>query len=275
MNGLRSIRPLSRYSMRGVKVQPIVGHVPTLELANPRDLFVEESYQRDIRESGTALIRRTVGAFSWHKFKPPVCFRSTEAGGALVIIDGQHTATAAATRGIALIPILVVSEEASLADRARAFVGHNKDRLALTQQTVFAAQVAAGDKMAVAVRDACTAAGVTILPYAVNLAEERNVGETIAIGILNKTAQRFGPEWLTRVLKVLVAAKRGPIKAQEISAVSAVLGHLADLPRIDARLETSTCSIVRRSLPLSCTSSCSAALPRSRSRHASTTLAPK
>lgn len=235
MNGLRSIVPLSRDSMRGVIVRPIEGERPTVEWANPRDLYVEESYQRSISESGTSLIRRIAGAFSWHKLKPPVCFRAAEHGGVLVVVDGQHTAIAAATRKVELIPIIVISK-ASLVDRAEAFVGHNKDRLSLTMMAIFHAELAAGDKLAREMKEACDAAGAKILPYSINVSIPHPPGTTVAIGTIRSLLRKHGAEWLTRVMKVLVAAGRGPVKAQEITAASIVLAAVGHDEGSDGRL---------------------------------------
>lgn len=235
MKGLRSIVPLSRDSLRGIEAATIVGEEPNVEWANPRDLFVEEGYQRDVSEAGTALIRRIVAEFSWHKFKAPICFRAPEYDGAIVVIDGQHTSIGCATRGIERIPIMVYPN-ATAAQRAAAFVAHNRDRVALTMQAVFKADLAAGDLIALQADRACRAAGAKILTHAINLAQERPVGETMAVGTLRSIVRKVGAEHLERVMKVLVAAKRGPIKAQEISAVSNILLAHSKVPEVDGRL---------------------------------------
>lgn len=232
MKGLRSIVPLGRDSMRGITVEPIEGEVPSLEWMNPRDLFVEEEYQRDVGENGTALIRRITGNFSWHKFKAPIGFRSAEHGDVTVLVDGQHTAIAAATRKIDSIPVLLI-KNATTAARARAFVAHNRDRVALTMQAVFHAELAAGDPTSVAMHAACNAAGAKILTHAINLASERPIGETMAVGTIRSLLRKKGTDWLERVMRVLVAARRGPIKAQEIGAVSLVLEGAKRTPDID------------------------------------------
>lgn len=220
---LRSIRPLSRDSMRGVEVRKPVGAMPIVEIVDPRELFVE-AYQRDVRERGTNLIRKIVGDFDWSHFKMPVCVRAAEADGALVVIDGQHTAIAAATHpSIDKIPVMIV-EGIDLAARAAAFVGHNRERVALTQQAIYHAEVTAGDPIASIIARACAATDVTVLKGAVNVKEKHPVGATIATGTLRTIAKRSGEEFLTRVLKILVAARRGPIKASEMSAVGLVIG---------------------------------------------------
>ena len=207
MKGLRSIVPLSRESLRGIEQSPIIGHPPVIEWINPRELYIEESYQRDVGENGTALIRKIVKEFSWHKFKTPIGFRAPEFDGVIVVVDGQHTSIASATRGIERIPVAVY-ENATEAERAAAFVAHNRDKIALTTQAIFKADLAAGDALAVAANRACEAAGAKILTQTISLALARPVGETMAVGTIRSIVKKLGEEHLTRTMKVLVAAGR-------------------------------------------------------------------
>lgn len=79
------------------------------------------------------------------------------------MIDGQHTAIAAASHpDIALIPVMVV-EAVDQAERAGAFIGHNRDRLNITPMQMHYAAVAAGDEDALTVEQVCARAGVKIL----------------------------------------------------------------------------------------------------------------
>ena len=94
---------------------------PDFDIVAPTDLLVDDAYQRGISPKSEALIRRIVRTWSWSKFKPPVCAR---VDGRLHVIDGQHTAIAAASHGgIQAIPVIVVAIP-EMADRARAFVSH-------------------------------------------------------------------------------------------------------------------------------------------------------
>lgn len=74
-----------------------------------------------------------------------------------------------------------------------------------------------------AVERACKAAGATILPNSISLNRPHPVGTTIATGTMQVVAQRHGERVLIRALKILIAAKRGPIKAGEIAAVALML----------------------------------------------------
>jgi hypothetical protein len=236
MKGLRSIVPLPRESLRGLQPAKVQGGAPTVEWVDPRDLFVEESYQREVGEKGVRLIRRIYSTFSWARYKFPVCVRMKEFD-ALVCVDGQHTAIACASHpSLGRIPVMVV-HGASAADRASAFVGHNRDRVALTPVAIFHAELAAGDDpVAQAVLEACRRAGAEVLDKSINLRQRTEVGATIAVGALKSVARRRGADHLTRVLRVLVEAGRGPIKAAEIVATDVILTGAGKVPVIDGRL---------------------------------------
>lgn len=230
MTSLRSIKPLPKDSMRGVTPSEIVADEPTFEWVQPRDLFVEEDYQRDLSQNSIKLIRRIVENFNWSRFKAPICCRLPETGDALVVIDGQHTAIASATHPtVGTIPVMVIAGE-NIRERAKAFVGHNRDRLALTQMAIFHAEAAGGDPTAVMIEQACEAAGAKILHHAVNLRNKLPAGQTIAVGTIRKIAQRDGAAMVTRVMRLLTKAGRGPIKADEIAAVHLIV---TDSPKVD------------------------------------------
>ena len=219
--GLRSIRSLPRESLRVVPA--VVGkRLPKFENVDPKTLYVEDSYQRAIMERGTALIRKIIAEFSWSRFKPPICVRLADSGNILVCIDGQHTATATASHGgIEKIPVMIV-DAADVPARAAAFVGHNKDRIALTTVMIHAAELAAGDALAVAIDDACRRAGASIPRKSQGSKEAQTVGATISIGTLRAIVKQQGSEALVRVLKILVQAGRAPIKSAEIAATALI-----------------------------------------------------
>jgi hypothetical protein len=221
--GLRSIRALPAESLRGITAAEGIGEPPVFELVDPRDLFVEEGYQREVGANGIKLVRKIYAAFDWSRFKPPVCVRIPEWDGVLVCIDGQHTAIAAASHPeILKVPVMIVAG-VDAAARAGAFVGHNRDRLGLTQMAIYYGEVAAGDPVALEIQKACEAAGAEILQKSINLKNRLPPGKTIAVGTIRGIARNKGEHFLTRVLKVLVAAGRGPIKADEIAATALVL----------------------------------------------------
>lgn len=87
--------------------------------------------------------------------------------------------------------------------------------------------------MRLTIERACEEAGARIADSAISLTRSHPVGTTIATGTMEVVAQRHGTDILVRALKMLVAAERGPIKAQEIAAAVLVLTR----SKVDDRLE--------------------------------------
>lgn len=213
-------RPIKAIPIAGVEPNQIKAGRPEFRWVDPASLCVEERYQRDLADKSITLIRRIVGNWSWDSFKPPVCAEGD--GGALMVIDGQHTAIAAASHpGIDTIPVMVV-DAAELALRAMAFVRHNSDRVAMTSNQIYYAALAAGDEVAVAMNQACEKAGARILrsPPAQGVFK---VGDTMAIAGLRSITERRGVNFTARMLKILIDAQRAPLAAAEIGAVTALL----------------------------------------------------
>lgn len=216
---LRAIVPIDlakapRVTPAAIAQQP----KPQLRWAVPAELLVEEVYQRGLGAKSIALIRRIVAAWDWSRMKPPICAELP--GGKLAVIDGQHTAIAAASHGgIAKIPVMVVPC-IDLAARAAAFVGHNRDRLGLTPYAVHRAEVAAGEATALRIEQACRQAGARIVgPQA-----QFRVGDTMAVQFVRQLVVAGGIGAAARVLKLLVAAGRAPLAALELKAASVLLG---------------------------------------------------
>ena len=192
---------------------------PQVEWLAPTDLLVDARYQRDLSEASHKLIRRIVEGWDWRRFKPPV-IAWTERG--FEIIDGQHTAIAAATHpSIDKIPVLVV-EAAELQERAAAFIGHNKDRLNVAPVQLHHAAVAAGDETALTVDQVCQRAGVTVMRNVYG-ARTYKPGETIAIGAITALVGRRHAKGAREVLEVLVQAGVAPIAANAIKAVELLM----------------------------------------------------
>jgi hypothetical protein len=192
---------------------------PCFRTVDPRDLLVDEVYQRGLSEQSIALIRRIVGQWSWRAFKPPVV---TDTGDGLHVIDGQHTAIAAATHpDIEAIPVMVVAT-ARREDRADAFVRHNRDRLRIHGTQLHYALVAAGDEDALTIQQVCERAGARVLKVRPAL-DRYQVGDTLAIEVLRKLVQRRHAAGARRVVQVCVEARMAPISAAALRAVEVLL----------------------------------------------------
>jgi hypothetical protein len=213
--------------LRKVQSIPLVGTVPGIapgkqpqfEWVDPSSLLIDGAYQRDLSRRSIVLIERIVANWDWSKFKPPVVAR-TEHG--LEIIDGQHTAISAAThQDIGMIPVMVV-DAPSQEDRARAFVGHNRDRITLSQIQIHYANVAAGDEDAVTIQQTCDRAGVKLLRYPPGNGEFKP-GESLAIGALRSLISRRFALGARKVLSVISQARCAPVRSDHMKAVEELM----------------------------------------------------
>lgn len=215
-DGVRTVEPLALPDLTPGLVE---GTAPTFRMVDPRALRIDQAYQRGLSERSLLLIRRIVSEWSWRAFKPPIV---VEGDGALHVIDGQHTAIAAATHGgIAQIPVMLV-EAAARTERAEAFVRHNRDRLHITGVQMHVSQVAAGDPIAVGVEEACRRAGARILRSNTSVMRYRP-GDTIAIEALTRLVRRHGVDLAARIIGVCVAGEQAPVRAENLRAVESLL----------------------------------------------------
>lgn len=192
---------------------------PRVVMIDPRRLTVDDAYQRGLSRRSVELIARIVAGWDWARFKPPV---AAEVEGELHLIDGQHTAIAAVTHGgLPEIPVMIV-EAASAAARAKAFVGHNRDRLIVTPIQIYFAELAAGDAEALTTAQVCARAGVKILRSPPSYGVFRP-GDTVAITTVRKLVRNLGAMRARVVLEVMVKAKCAPIGADLINAVSELI----------------------------------------------------
>lgn len=197
---------------------PVPTARPEITWIDPRELLVDESYQRNLSERSLALIRRIATGWDWRRFKAPSC--SWTADG-LEVVDGQHTAIGAACRDdIREIPVLI-TEAREQAERAAAFIGLNRDRVGITATQLHAAAVTAGDRDAVAIEDACTAAGITVLksPPGAGRFQPRQTMAVAAIGALLKR----NDDVASLTLLALAEADLAPIQANHIKAAELLL----------------------------------------------------
>lgn len=212
-------RRIEAIPLNGIEPGSIAEGKPMFEWVDPGTLLVDEGYQRDLSERSLKLIRRIVSGWNWAKFKPPIAVL-TDAG--LELLDGQCTSIGACTHpDIDEIPVMVVAV-AERADRAAAFIGQNKDRVAVTTLQLHAAAVTAGDADALAVERVCQAAGVTVL-RAQPGSGRYEPGSTVAVSTIAALIRGRGEEHAGRVLSVLVKAGCAPIGSTQIKALDLLL----------------------------------------------------
>ena len=214
---MRNVAPIA---LDGVTPRDLSGEVgPDFDIVDPHELLVDDSYQRNPSARTIALVRRIVASWSWAKFKPPVVVR---VDGRLHVLDGQHTAMAAASHpGISAIPVLVVAAS-EVSDRAAAFVSHAVDRVQAKPLQVHRAAVVAGDPAALAVEAVCREAGATLLSYAPAPGDFR-ARETVALATIKGLLARRGAQRARGVLAALAEADLAPIAGDHILAADALL----------------------------------------------------
>jgi hypothetical protein len=219
------MRPIDTAPFGAVDAPADLGAVPILQWVAIADLVVDESYQREIRGAGRKNVLAIAGAFQWIKFSPVIV--SPVAGGKFAIIDGQHRVTAAALIGITDVPAQVVV--ADRATQARAFTAINASATRVSTLQIFAARLAAGDEVAVAVAACCAAAGVVPLRYPKGMSDLKP-GETLAVGALEAVFRAHGRDVLELALRCIRETKNDLVGAVNATAVKAVAVALAEAP---------------------------------------------
>lgn len=228
---LRRVQPMVLPEITAAVVAE--GDRPKLVWTAPTNLYVDATYQRDLSRKSIRVIKQIVQNFAWNRMKPPVV---VDDGGRFHVIDGQHTAIAAATIGIAELPVFVVSAIA-VDERARAFVGHNTDRITVTPINIYKALLAAGDPDAQDVERVCERAGVRIREM--NQSMVAAEGDTKSIGLISAMIKKHGVVKSRKVLECLVKGKLRPIPGAAILAAQAII--CVEQPGID--LERLTAAI--------------------------------
>lgn len=222
-------RPIAPISTDGLTPGGTPRALPIFEWVDPATLLVDAGYQRDLSRRSLALIRRIVAGWDWARFKAPIGVL-TDAG--IELIDGQCTSIAAATHpAVEKIPVMIV-EAAERSDRATAFIGHNRDRVAVTPTQIHVAALVGGDADALAIDRVCSASGASVL--SVPSRTTYRAGETLAVTAIAALVRGRGEEGATTVLKCLVAAGCAPMTQLHIKAADLLL-HTDEYSReIDA-----------------------------------------
>lgn len=216
---VRPVTPLEESKFRRLKRQPIPPPPKIAWLALDQ-LVVAESYQRSVSAKSEALIRRLVETWDWNCFKPLSV--AATGGGLYEIVDGQHTAIAAATHGaIETLPCLVL-DATTVAARARAFVGINRDRVALTAFALYRSRLAAEDPEAVAVQEGLEAAGAELFE-SFSAHKEYEAGAVNCVGTLLGVVRRAGKNRLAKIMKICIDAGVAPVQSALIKGLDEIL----------------------------------------------------
>lgn len=213
---MRRIAPLANQP----KESQVKGDPPTIDYVDPATLFVDDEYQRNISSAGIRLIEKMVASWEWAKFTCPVVTKIQ--GGAYLVIDGQHIATAAASHpNIDKIPILVVKAPTTK-EQARAFIGHNYERVGMTTLQMHRARLAAGDEEAHRVEAVLGAGGITVLT-SVGPKDSAEPNTTMAIHTFYWLLRNWGDAKAKAVAKLLGQCMLRPVRDQHVKAIARLL----------------------------------------------------
>ncbi|MDX7953744.1 hypothetical protein P7D22_21500 [Lichenihabitans sp. Uapishka_5] len=233
-------RPIAPIKILGVTPVPPQGERPEVTWIAPTEIRVEDRYQRSIGERGRKLIATIYGSFDWRLWRLPICVWTDEG---LEAVDGQHGLIAAASLGIAEVPIMIV-DAAKIQDRAGLFVNVNKDRLALSYAQLHAAKVLAGDADAVRLGTMCAAYGINLL-RAPPPRDAYKPRETIAIQTIAALLRRYEQGDVERILAAIANTDAAPVSAVQLRAAE----HLLTTPEFAGEIDSEMITAAILSLP--------------------------
>lgn len=216
-SNLRTIEPIPEIAKFAITPQ---NKAPRMMWVDPLQLSVDETYQRNLSMKSKKLITNIVQNFDWTRFKCPIVTQDEKER--MFVLDGQHTAIAAATHPeIEKIPVMIVEAD-SLKKRARAFIGHNKDRINMTATQLHHSSVVAEDATAMTIDRVCRASGIKIVRVS-PMARGFSGNETTAISAIRGLITKYGEDKAIEVLSCVARAMLAPVRADHIRAAAHIL----------------------------------------------------
>lgn len=171
---------------------------PMLIWAQVDSLVIDHRYQRSLTGKGRSAIQRIANGWDWRKYQPILVTPAD--GGKLAVVDGQHRAHAAALVGLEAIPAMTVAM--TLQEQAAGFAAVNRDRVAVSPNQVYRAELAAGTGWAIACRDAVEAAGCTLATFTPS-ATTKKPGMVYAVGLIRRMVTAGEGEAVTIGLRAI------------------------------------------------------------------------
>jgi hypothetical protein len=216
-----SLRPIKAIVAPGLKGAPIE-YKPEIKNIKLMNLRINDEYQRALSVASINRIRKIAKEWNWAKFHVPVVTLVENETDIYEVLDGQHTCIGARTHGgITELPCLVVLTR-DIVDKAEAFVGLNRDKLAITPLNTFWARITAKEEIATEVLAGVIDAGAKIVkrppPYG-----DFSTGEIIAVSTLDSICKKGGRSWVKRVCYAGVECGLAPISASYLRAFCTLL----------------------------------------------------
>jgi ParB-like nuclease domain len=183
-----------------------LGPKPELAWIRLDQLFIDPKYQRSVREDGRRNIKRIVERFRWSYFSPLIVSR--RGPDRYAVIDGQHRGIGGVTHGgVKTVPCLII--DATQEEEAMAFAIINGQVTSMLPGQIYYARLAGNDPKALAVDAVCRAADVTILKWSKGQAGKSAVGETFAIGTIERCLEVHGRDVLITALQLVTQTGDG------------------------------------------------------------------
>jgi len=202
----------------------------TIEV-RPEELWVDRRYQRShMSRKSINLIHKIVEGWDWTKFKPPVVTRDSE--NRWIVIDGQHTAVAAATHpGIKTIPVMFVALK-DVTEQAQSFIGHNLDRISVGQLELWHARKQAGDKLVLDAERIMRTHGVNVVRQIQGSAHVWEANQTMATGVVLRILEKYGTAKFNQIVQFISKCGLSQIRSDHWKFATALLASSNEADKI-------------------------------------------
>ncbi len=164
---------------------------------------IDPAFQRPVAAGGRRSIIKIARGFDWYKFTPVICAELP--AGTLSIIDGQHRAIAAASRGFDTVPAYVLDCPPEVA--AAAFAAINADVVKVSALDLHRARLTARLPAAVELQRVCDCAGVKLV--ARHRQDLYKVGESRSVAVLERALVGYGANLLILILQCITETSNG------------------------------------------------------------------
>jgi hypothetical protein len=182
-----------------------LGQRPELTWLPVDRLSVDEIYQRSLETpAGKRLVKKIAAEFCWAAFQAILATPSGD--DRWLVIDGQHRVMAARFIGLALVPAVVVHGIDARA-QAVAFIDANRNRVAMSAQALFHAELCTGDVAAHTVKRLCDDSGIELLRYPL-AAGKTPAGKSGAAPALRRILARRGEALTAAAIRAVAARYR-------------------------------------------------------------------
>jgi hypothetical protein len=201
------------------------GEKPRLAWVPITQLDIDARYQRGIDGKRSQRLIAGIGAdFRWDKYGTLLVCPHGIANDRYLVLDGQHRKEGAGRAGIETVPCSIIHAP-RLEDQAAAFLGANRDRVAVTPYALHHAMVLAGEAAATELTALLTRAGLQIPRHPIP-PKSMKPGQTIALAAIQYLLSQYGSAHAEFTLATLADAfhdQRGRLRGALIKAVALIL----------------------------------------------------